>query len=265
MTRLSLLPALYASHAGLWLCEPDGEARAVSRGEAVSAASETPVLLLNAPLTGQRLGYDALSGLDPSVRVRASSVLLDNPDLRASMAVDGDLRTGWVPSGIVGSWWEISGKARMIERVAITQRRVPQAGVDAGRIADRVRIEVDGRVVATARLTAGVNPIRLRKPLRGKVVRVEFTRESARETILSSKAIQLTCLGVADNYQSCETIQNYLVDPDNRRPVEYAARRSVRTSRASPMGRAFFSVATSRARLGGGFASPTPFDFPLTV
>ncbi|MFO1259546.1 MAG: ATP-dependent DNA helicase [Sphingomonadaceae bacterium] len=64
MTRLSLLPALYASHAGLWLCEPDGEARAVSRGEAVSAASETPVLLLNAPLTGQRLGYDALSGLD---------------------------------------------------------------------------------------------------------------------------------------------------------------------------------------------------------
>ncbi|MFN8098191.1 MAG: alpha-(1-_3)-arabinofuranosyltransferase family protein [Dermatophilaceae bacterium] len=122
--------------------------------------------------------YDALSGLDPSVRVRASSVLLDNPDLRASMAVDGDLRTGWVPSGIVGSWWEISGKARMIERVAITQRRVPQAGVDAGRIADRVRIEVDGRVVATARLTAGVNPIRLRKPLRGKVVRVEFTRES---------------------------------------------------------------------------------------
>lgn len=47
----------------------------------------------------------------------------------------------------------------------------------------------------------------------------EFTRESARETILSSKA-QLTCLGVADNYQSCETIQNYLVDPDNRRPVE---------------------------------------------
>lgn len=36
----------------------------MSRGEAVSIASETPVLLLNAPLTGQRLGYDALSGLD---------------------------------------------------------------------------------------------------------------------------------------------------------------------------------------------------------
>tara|TARA_R110000782_G_scaffold78276_3_gene155004 strand:- start:46419 stop:49115 length:2697 start_codon:yes stop_codon:yes gene_type:complete len=46
------------------LCEAGGEARAVSRGEAVARASETPVLLLNAPLTGQRLGYGDLSGLD---------------------------------------------------------------------------------------------------------------------------------------------------------------------------------------------------------
>ena len=64
MNRLPPLPALHASHAGIWLCEPNADARAVSRGEAVSAASETPVLVLNAPLTGQRLGYDALSGLD---------------------------------------------------------------------------------------------------------------------------------------------------------------------------------------------------------
>ena len=48
----------------------------------------------------------------------------------------------------------------------------------------------------------------------------EFTRDCARETILSTKAIQLTCLGVADNFQSCETTQNYLVDPDNRRPAD---------------------------------------------
>jgi len=57
------LPALHASHAGVWL--HDGEStRAVSRGEAVARAAETPVLLLNAPLTGQRLGYGDLSGLD---------------------------------------------------------------------------------------------------------------------------------------------------------------------------------------------------------
>jgi ATP-dependent DNA helicase DinG len=58
------LPALHASHAGLWIGTPDGDVRAVSRGEAVSFAAETPMVLLNAPLTGQRLGYDALSGLD---------------------------------------------------------------------------------------------------------------------------------------------------------------------------------------------------------
>ncbi len=64
MALLPPLPALHASHAGLWIGTPDGDVRAVSRGEAVSFAAETPMVLLNAPLTGQRLGYDALSGLD---------------------------------------------------------------------------------------------------------------------------------------------------------------------------------------------------------
>lgn len=53
-----------------------------------------------------------------------------------------------------------------------------------------------------------------------------FTRECVRQTILSRKAIQLTCLGVADCFQSCETIQNYLVDPDNRRPADFEALRA---------------------------------------
>ena len=64
MALLPPLPALHASHAGLWIGTPDGDVRAVSRGEAVSFAAETLMVLLNAPLTGQRLGYDALSGLD---------------------------------------------------------------------------------------------------------------------------------------------------------------------------------------------------------
>ncbi len=51
----------------------------------------------------------------------------------------------------------------------------------------------------------------------------EFTADSVRTSVLSRKAIQLTCLGVADTYQSCETLQNYLVDPDNRAPVDFAA------------------------------------------
>ncbi|HEY5723035.1 MAG TPA: ATP-dependent DNA helicase [Allosphingosinicella sp.] len=57
-------PALYATHGGIWLAAPDGEVRGLGRGEAIARASETPAIMLNAPLTGQRLGYPDLNGLD---------------------------------------------------------------------------------------------------------------------------------------------------------------------------------------------------------
>lgn len=56
-------PALHASHAGIWIAH-GGETRAVSRGEAIRIAADTPVVMMNAPLVGQRLGYAELSGLD---------------------------------------------------------------------------------------------------------------------------------------------------------------------------------------------------------
>jgi ATP-dependent DNA helicase DinG len=57
-------PALHATHGGIWLAGPDGEVRALGRGEAIARAAETPAIMLNAPLIGQRLGYPDLSGLD---------------------------------------------------------------------------------------------------------------------------------------------------------------------------------------------------------
>src|ERR687889_2490727 len=57
-------PALHATHGGIWLATPDGEVRALGRGEAIARAAETPAIMLNAPLVGQRLGYPELSGLD---------------------------------------------------------------------------------------------------------------------------------------------------------------------------------------------------------
>jgi ATP-dependent DNA helicase DinG len=57
-------PALHASHAGNWLATPDGATRALGRGEAVRIAADTPVILLGAPIIGQRLGYPDLAGLD---------------------------------------------------------------------------------------------------------------------------------------------------------------------------------------------------------
>lgn len=64
MTLPLAFPALHASHGGIWLREPDGRTHAVSKGEAVGRAAETPVIFMNAPLMGQRLGYPDLSGLD---------------------------------------------------------------------------------------------------------------------------------------------------------------------------------------------------------
>jgi ATP-dependent DNA helicase DinG len=58
------LPALHATHAGIWIADPNGEVREATRGEAIARAAETPHILLNAPLVGQRLGYAELSGLD---------------------------------------------------------------------------------------------------------------------------------------------------------------------------------------------------------
>ena len=58
------LPALHASHSGCWLRSGAGATRTVSKGDAIVAAADTPLLLLNAPLVATRLGYPDLSGLD---------------------------------------------------------------------------------------------------------------------------------------------------------------------------------------------------------
>jgi (1->4)-alpha-D-glucan 1-alpha-D-glucosylmutase len=55
---------------------------------------------------------------------------------------------------------------------------------------------------------------------------------------LGQKLLQLTMPGVPDTYQGTELWDNSLVDPDNRRPVDFAARRSL------------------LARLDGGFLPP---------
>jgi (1->4)-alpha-D-glucan 1-alpha-D-glucosylmutase len=49
--------------------------------------------------------------------------------------------------------------------------------------------------------------------------------DARRTLILASKLVQLTLPGVADTYQGTEFAAATLVDPDNRRPVDYDARR----------------------------------------
>jgi ATP-dependent DNA helicase DinG len=101
MAALLPLPALHATHAGIWMAGANGELREASRGEAVARAAETPHIILNAPLVGQRLGYPELSGLDllelfafifparfavPTAAGLAKAVELDPPATEAEAA-----------------------------------------------------------------------------------------------------------------------------------------------------------------------------------
>src|SRR3954451_9080369 len=122
------LPALHATHAGIWLANSDGEVREASRGEAIARAAETPHILLNAPLIGQRLGYPELSGLDllelfafihparfavPTVAGLSRTLGLEPPDGEAEAVaglkriadrlVQGAGNTGWRGGGGAGA------------------------------------------------------------------------------------------------------------------------------------------------------------------
>jgi (1->4)-alpha-D-glucan 1-alpha-D-glucosylmutase len=54
---------------------------------------------------------------------------------------------------------------------------------------------------------------------------VERVRQAGWSNALSNKLVQLTAPGVPDVYQGSELWDTSLVDPDNRRPVDYALRR----------------------------------------
>ncbi|MBB1571329.1 MAG: malto-oligosyltrehalose synthase [Propionibacterium sp.] len=55
----------------------------------------------------------------------------------------------------------------------------------------------------------------------------ELTFQSVRANVLGQKLIQLTLPGVPDLYQGCEVVDLSLVDPDNRRPIDYYRRAGV--------------------------------------
>ena len=63
MTLVLPYPALHASHAGIWIATAE-ETRQVGRGQAMRMAADTPMIVMNAAVIGQRLGYADLSGLD---------------------------------------------------------------------------------------------------------------------------------------------------------------------------------------------------------
>lgn len=58
------IPALVASHAGVWLADAEGNVGVISRAEATRRLADTPHLLLNAPQVAARIGLAEASGMD---------------------------------------------------------------------------------------------------------------------------------------------------------------------------------------------------------
>jgi (1->4)-alpha-D-glucan 1-alpha-D-glucosylmutase len=55
---------------------------------------------------------------------------------------------------------------------------------------------------------------------------LDHNEEAVRALVLGQKLLQLTLPGVPDTYQGCELVDLSLVDPDNRRPVDFGDRRA---------------------------------------
>jgi (1->4)-alpha-D-glucan 1-alpha-D-glucosylmutase len=96
--------------------------------------------------------------------------------------------------------------------------------VKAMREAKRHTDWVDGDEAYEARVLAFADQAMAPGPLREAVEEaVRANEDGIRATVLSQKLLQLLLPGTADTYQGCEVVNLSLVDPDNRRPVDYAA------------------------------------------
>ncbi len=108
----------------------------------------------------------------------------------------------------------------------------------AMREAKRHTAWVDGNPDYEARVLAFADEAAAPGPLRAAVdAAVLENQEGIRATVLGQKLLQLLLPGTADTYQGTEVVNLSLVDPDNRRPVDYAdlADRLERLDREAPI------------------------------
>jgi len=147
-------PALHATHAGIWIADADGRVQAVGRGVAVARAADTPMIMLNAPLVGSRLGYGELSGLDllelfafvhparfavPTPKGLADALGLEAPGDDSSAAAFLREAAATLLDTLEGDWPEREGawtSARALHRL-----RWPWGGAIADRLAPPERDE----------------------------------------------------------------------------------------------------------------------------
>jgi arabinofuranan 3-O-arabinosyltransferase len=168
--------------------------------------------------------FDRLYGGTKGVVASSSGTYFDNPDLRASMASDGDPGTAWIPGGDgEGAWWQIDGVRRPLKSVLVEQRR-SSPGAPA-RTASRVRVEVDGDVVALATLRAGSTEIELPSGTVGSRVRLVILDVEGHADALPPQFVTIDTGAITSTRyrMACTTVAEIDGQPFRMRPVDLGA------------------------------------------
>lgn len=107
----------------------------------------------------------------------------------------------------------------------VTEQRLADYLTKAMREGKEHTAWVDGDPEHEAHVIAFAQAARTGGPLHDAIAEAEVTlREDVRATTLAAKLLQLCLVGVPDTYQGCAGLDLSLVDPDNRRPVDFASR-----------------------------------------
>lgn len=168
--------------------------------------------------------FDRLSGGTQTAIARSSGTYFDNPDIRASMASDGDEGTAWWPGGdLIGAWWEIEGPTRPVDSVVVQQR--PTTGAVPARTATRVDIEIDGKVVTTAATRAGRTEIKLPAGTTGATVRMVIRAVEGPADGLPPQFTSIEAQARTDSGTEgiCVTVAKMDGQPLRMRPVDLGA------------------------------------------
>ncbi|SDZ85911.1 (1-_4)-alpha-D-glucan 1-alpha-D-glucosylmutase [Bowdeniella nasicola] len=157
-------------------------------------------------------------------------------DVRARMSVISQDVQGWrrlitrhahLFDGVHGRltnlmWQVLFGTA--IESDPMTADRLSAFAIKAAReqkdVTSWTRVDQEAEAALTQAVTAALADAELQSDLAAYAQQLSA---GIRTAILSTKAVQLSLIGVADIYQGSEVLRSSLVDPDNRRSVDFGA------------------------------------------
>ena len=147
-------------------------------------------------------------------------------DVRARLAVLAERYEEWASA--VAAWREVTGPASDPDIEYLTWQTLAGAWPISGdRLSEYLTKAMREAKTGTSwtdpdqEYESGLLAFAARAPQDRIAAFVATIEQDARVNTLGAKLVQLTMPGVPDTYQGCELTSYALVDPDNRRPVDY--------------------------------------------